>query len=191
MRQQRPSMYPIKTMSDGTLLICYRDNVADPNWRIVLPAILLNKDVIRWYHLILGHCGTTKLYDTIRARFAWKNLRTAPSAKPINVPINANDSNCLVKVMKSYHRHRDTSPSLLGMRSIATKVYYNNPIKKTTHDPKEVAALITLLDAFNGIDLLHWRRVTTRPLSLWCRIYIYIFSESTTQKKKMHSGRRG
>ena len=59
-------------MSDGTLLICYRDNVANPNWRIFLP----ENSRMSSAGLILGHCSTTKLYDIIRARFAGKNLRT-------------------------------------------------------------------------------------------------------------------
>ena len=32
-------------------------------------------DTIRWYHLVLGHCGEQRLYDTIRSRFYVPRLR--------------------------------------------------------------------------------------------------------------------
>ena len=52
--------FPIKIIN-GRNLICYRD---DPNvtnqddWKIYLPQTLV-PDVIRWYHMILGHPGTS------------------------------------------------------------------------------------------------------------------------------------
>ena len=66
--------YPIKVIN-GRNLVCYRDN---PNanadeWRIYLPRSIL-PEVIRWYHMILGHPGVTRLYDTIRARFYAERL---------------------------------------------------------------------------------------------------------------------
>ena len=47
---------------------------ADPNvvneddWKIYLPQSMI-QDVIRWYHLIVGHPGVTQVYDMIQARF--------------------------------------------------------------------------------------------------------------------------
>ena len=38
------------------------------HWVIYLPAGLVQR-TLRWYHLLLGHCGATRLYDTISARF--------------------------------------------------------------------------------------------------------------------------
>ena len=35
---------------------------------IVLPTPLL-MEVLKWYHIMLGHCGTQRLYDTVRERF--------------------------------------------------------------------------------------------------------------------------
>ena len=37
-------------------------------WKIVLPTSLL-MEVLKWYHIMLGHCGIQRLYDTVRARF--------------------------------------------------------------------------------------------------------------------------
>ena len=38
------------------------------NWKIYLPDSLVDR-TLRWYHLLLGNCGTTRLYETINARF--------------------------------------------------------------------------------------------------------------------------
>ena len=58
--------YPIKVIN-GRNLVCYRENtntVNQDDWKIYIPQPLI-QDVIRWYHMILGHPGTTRLYDTI------------------------------------------------------------------------------------------------------------------------------
>ena len=65
----RPEVYQIRTINQIGV-ICVRANVTQAirNWKIFLPDSLAN-DAVRWYHLVLGHCGTTRLYDSIRARF--------------------------------------------------------------------------------------------------------------------------
>ena len=61
---------------EETCMVCYR---ADPNvvnedgWEIYLPQSII-QDVIRCYHMILGHLGMTRLYDTIRVRFHAERL---------------------------------------------------------------------------------------------------------------------
>ena len=47
---------------------------ADRNWKIVIPNSL-TKDVMSWYHTILGHAGIEKLVNTIGARFLIPKLR--------------------------------------------------------------------------------------------------------------------
>ena len=42
---QRLDLYPVKEMTDGTLLICFRECNTDPNWRIALPAVMV-KDMV-------------------------------------------------------------------------------------------------------------------------------------------------
>ena len=67
--------YPIKVIN-GRNLVCYRENanmVDQDDWKIYIPQSLI-QNVIRWYHMILGHPGTTCLYDTIRARFYSERL---------------------------------------------------------------------------------------------------------------------
>ena len=50
-------------------------NMNDNEWRIVIPPTMID-EVIRWYHLVLGHPGSQKLYDTINARFFYPGLST-------------------------------------------------------------------------------------------------------------------
>ena len=65
-RAANPQRYPVKYF--GTVpLMCYKDQPDDPEhkWRIYLPNDLLD-DTIRWFHLVLGHAGKTRVYDSIR-----------------------------------------------------------------------------------------------------------------------------
>ena len=39
----------------------------------MIPESLVS-DLLKWYHLVLGHCGSQRLYDTVKARFFAKNL---------------------------------------------------------------------------------------------------------------------
>ena len=48
-------------------LICH-------NNKIVIPASL-QKRVVEWYHTILCHPGETRMEQTIRQHFTWRNLR--------------------------------------------------------------------------------------------------------------------
>ena len=45
-------------------------------WKIAIPNTLLPQ-LLRWYHLVLGHCGQQRLYNTVRARFHAPNLQKA------------------------------------------------------------------------------------------------------------------
>ena len=54
-------------LAPNTSVYCY---IPEPNapWKVYLPRQLLN-NVVRWYHLSLGHIGTSRLYDTLRMHF--------------------------------------------------------------------------------------------------------------------------
>ena len=60
----------------GKQLICYYPNTIQQAelFRIALPTALI-KPAIRWYHYILGHCGSTRLYQTISNTFHATNLK--------------------------------------------------------------------------------------------------------------------
>ena len=45
-------------------------------WKIVIPSTLLPQ-LLTWYHLVLGHCGQQRLYNTVRTRFHGNNLQKA------------------------------------------------------------------------------------------------------------------
>ena len=74
-RNLEPHRFPIKYIQ-GRPLICYRlvPHAPESDWKIALPTSLID-ETIRWYHLVLGHCGEQRLYDTIRSRFQVPNLR--------------------------------------------------------------------------------------------------------------------
>ena len=61
--------YSIKTINNHNI-ICFRERINQPDqhWKIHIPPALI-QPVIRWYHLVLGHSGSHRLYDTICSRF--------------------------------------------------------------------------------------------------------------------------
>ena len=66
--------YPVKYIQNRPI-ICYKVEEDDPEhlWKIAIPQSLV-APLIRWYHLVLGHCGSTRLYSTISERFHAKRL---------------------------------------------------------------------------------------------------------------------
>jgi putative transposase len=73
LRQQRPQEYPIIDMGNDVQLICQlRPN--NPTWRICIPTSMVN-DIIRWYHIVLGHAGIVRLHQTIATHFVHPYLK--------------------------------------------------------------------------------------------------------------------
>ena len=72
---QKPQEFPIKDIN-GRPMICRKLYVNDQpqDWKICIPNSLLS-DIIQWYHLILGHAGKTRLYDSIRKMFYHPQLK--------------------------------------------------------------------------------------------------------------------
>ena len=56
----------------GETLTCYLPD--QDSWRVVLPTGLVG-DIIQWYHVVLGHCGTTRLRDAMTKYFWHPSLR--------------------------------------------------------------------------------------------------------------------
>eukprot|EP00957_Ditylum_brightwellii_P194204 14790559-Ditylum_brightwellii.AAC.1 len=75
LQRQQPELFPAKFIN-GRPLICSCNHVNDLEglWRIVLPTVLV-QPVVLWYHVILGHCGTNRLYDTVHACFRAPGLQ--------------------------------------------------------------------------------------------------------------------
>ena len=68
-REQHPQQFPVKYM-EGVPVICYQQNpqLEANEWKICIPTGLLD-DMIKWFHLVLGHGGKTRVYDSIRRAF--------------------------------------------------------------------------------------------------------------------------
>mmetsp|Transcript_27581 Transcript_27581/g.40549 ORF Transcript_27581/g.40549 Transcript_27581/m.40549 type:complete len:847 (+) Transcript_27581:174-2714(+) len=67
--------FPIKDIQ-GRPIMHFRPyaNSPEEEWRIAIPSSLINR-IVLWYHLVLGHVGSTQLYDTIRRRFHYPSLK--------------------------------------------------------------------------------------------------------------------
>jgi transposase InsO family protein len=56
----------------GTQLLCRQST--DEQWKIVIPEALIN-DTIRWYHSIMSHVGSSRLYDSLRSLVWFAGMR--------------------------------------------------------------------------------------------------------------------
>jgi hypothetical protein len=64
LEQSQSEPYKVQRRNyDGTQVYCYISSPGGPS-RIYLPINLL-QDTVQWYHLALGHCGTSRLADTL------------------------------------------------------------------------------------------------------------------------------
>ena len=77
-QQQDASLLPLADRDDhdiqtfaGVDLICRR---VDNQWKIVLPQAL-TMDAIKWYHIVLGHCGASRLIASLRNHLWIPNLK--------------------------------------------------------------------------------------------------------------------
>ena len=57
----------------GTQLICRQGT--NQQWRIVTPDALI-QDTIEWYHILLAHCGITRMLATIGTHLYFRNMKT-------------------------------------------------------------------------------------------------------------------
>ena len=72
--QLDPVHFPVKIIKNITI-VCYLEQLTmnDNEWRIGIPPLMIDT-VVRWYHLVLGHPGRQRLYDTINAKFFYPGL---------------------------------------------------------------------------------------------------------------------
>ena len=76
-RNQRPNEFPVKYVQ-GIPVICRKNGPADPekDWKVCLPTAML-QDAARWYHLVLGHAGTKRMFAAITKMFFHPNINWA------------------------------------------------------------------------------------------------------------------
>ena len=71
---EAPEHFPISLVSTTSLITIKGVDKQCPDiWKIFIPPTLIH-DMIQCYHKTLSHCGTQKLYDTIRSQFYLQNL---------------------------------------------------------------------------------------------------------------------
>jgi transposase InsO family protein len=73
--QTEPLRIRRRLRAPGIHIYCYSAVPGGPE-KIILPDSLL-KDIVRWYHLALGHCGITRLADTLRMHFHHSRLQAS------------------------------------------------------------------------------------------------------------------
>jgi transposase InsO family protein len=56
----------------GTQLVCLQGS--NDQWRIVTPSALIN-NTIEWYHILLAHCGITRMLATIGIHLFFPNMK--------------------------------------------------------------------------------------------------------------------
>jgi hypothetical protein len=70
-----PEWYSCKTINNVGDILCYikpGDNSA--NWKIALPEDLI-RPTIKWYHQVIGHTGSKRLYGQLPQRYCHGDLR--------------------------------------------------------------------------------------------------------------------
>jgi len=69
-----PVHFPVKIINNITI-VRYREQttMTDNQLRIAIPSSMID-EVVRWYHLVLGHPESQRLYNTINARFSYPGL---------------------------------------------------------------------------------------------------------------------
>ncbi len=56
-------------------MLCYtRPNENPSNWKITLPNELI-EPTVQWYHQVMGHPGSKRLYEHIRQQYYTRDLR--------------------------------------------------------------------------------------------------------------------
>ena len=67
--------FPVKYVQ-GRPVLCFRPYADSPqeDWRIAIPVTLITR-IVEWYHIVLGHVGSTQLYETIRRNFHFPSLK--------------------------------------------------------------------------------------------------------------------
>jgi transposase InsO family protein len=77
--QSQPQKVQRRLLAPDTQVYVYITTPGGP-WKIYLPTELL-QDTVRWYHLALGHCGISRLADTLRMHFYHPELQQTCEAE--------------------------------------------------------------------------------------------------------------
>ena len=72
--RSQPTKYFVKRVRDWHLVHVLTDPTRPDYSRVLLPESMVNH-VVTWYHLALGHAGTTRMYETISQTFYFTGLK--------------------------------------------------------------------------------------------------------------------
>ena len=75
-RERYPDAYfPISMERDLNILVYDKPGLdKQTQWKICLPKSMV-KDAVKWYHVALGHPGSTRTRETLLARYHSKHIR--------------------------------------------------------------------------------------------------------------------
>ena len=73
MLRKDPDHFQHQDIQQKEVVVFLRDPNDQQAWKIVIPDTLV-KEVMQWYHLMLGHAGIERLVATVGTRFHISNL---------------------------------------------------------------------------------------------------------------------
>ena len=74
MLRKDPDHFQHQEIQQKEVVVFLRDPNDRQAWKIVIPDTLV-KEVMQWYHLMLGHAGIERLVATVGTRFHISNIR--------------------------------------------------------------------------------------------------------------------
>lgn len=117
-RARNPDQYTeldFPTANGLQTLLCYRRNAQD-EWRICIPQDLLPA-IVNWYHHVLGHVGSDRLYRSISSHFYCPQIKEY---------CNYQVSNC-----QDCRQYKATGP---GYGQLPEKILVSNPFDEVSVD---------------------------------------------------------
>lgn len=157
-KQRNPDVFPVKYVQQRPIIF-YKLHPDDDelDWKIALPTTLL-ESTVKWYHLILGHCGATRLYDTIRSRFY------APKLKRICDDYKCDDCQRFKQLGPGYGHLPARIAPLLPWNEVSVDMIgpWTVPVG---NDKYEVRALTCIDPVTNLVELIRVENMTSKHIA--------------------------
>jgi hypothetical protein len=167
--QQEPNKYVQQMLAPNTHVWCYIKEPHAP-WKIFLPNELLEPS-IRWYHLALGHVGSSRLGDTMQMHFYNRHLKNR-----IEDIVSRCDACQRLKLVG--RGHGEVAPreaALLPWREVAVDLI--GPWTLQVGDQKHTFSALTMIDMVtNLVEVVRIDNKTSAHIALhfentWLSLY--------------------